>query len=485
MLATLAASVDVKVIVVPSAVPVDQPTKGPPLNTPAVVGCASSTAVKSIPSVNSANKAATSVPVNASLAVKVKPATVTASPAFISLNVNTALSVVPSSLSAVVNVSAGKVRVAIIFAILPFAFAVNAKVAPDAVAVFVAQSTKVPEEKLPANVGFVVSATDVACAAVLPAVSPANAVATSFAVTAPVAVKVKPPTVTVSPSSMALKVTVLTSLISGVPATVTTVGVPATAVEVASISVALPTTEAVNSKSSPTAIPPAQPAKVPAVNVPAGRICDPFAAVKSVPSVKPSKAVASSAAVTAADAVNSKPPIVTVSPATKSLKVTVAVSNVPAVDAVVTVGVAMEAAAEGAKSVTSPVATDTKIASAPVEAGSTSQSVSVVPLKLPLAGLVPALNAAATSSAVIAAVAVSVMVSIVTVSPACNAVKVTVAFSLIASVPSVVSADGACVALLNIISSAGTAVTTGGGAKVPPSLTLTIRESPLEFRDTT
>ena len=298
---------------------------------------------------------------------------------------------------------------------------------------------------------------------------------------------VKPPTVTVSPSSIALKVTVLTSFTSGVPATVTTVGAPATAADVAVIFVALPTTDAVNSKSSPTGVPPAQPVNVPAVNEPAGKICDPFAVVESVPFAKPSKAIAKSAAVTAPVAVNVNPPIVTDSVATKSLKVIVAVSNVPAVDTVVTVGVAIVAAAAGTKFVTSPVSLETNFTSAPTptKVESTSQPVSVVPLKLPLGGLETALKAAATSFAVIAAVAVSVLVSIVTVSPACKAVKVTVAFSLIASVPSVVSAEGACVALLNIISSAGIAVTIGGGAKVPPSFTTTTNASPVAFSDTT
>ena len=300
---------------------------------------------------------------------------------------------------------------------------------------------------------------------------------------------VKPPTVTVSPSSIALKVTVLTSFTSGVPAIVATVGAPATAADVAVIFVALPTTDAVNSKASPAPVTVLadHPVRVPAVKLPAGRACEKFAALKSVPFVKPSKAVANSPAVTAPVAINVKPPIVTDSPVAKSLKVIVAVSNVPAVDAVVTVGVAIVAAAAGTKSVTSPVSLETNFTSAPTptKVESTSQSVSVVPLKLPLGGLETALKAAATSFAVIAAVAVSVLVSIVTVSPACKAVKVTVAFSLIASVPSVVSADGACVALLNIISSAGIAVTIGGGAKVPPSLTLTTNASPVGLSDTT
>ena len=176
--ATLAASVDVNVISAPSAVPDDHLTKGPPLNVPAVVGLETAASAAVSPSLSSSNNAATSVPVSASVAVNFKPATVTTSPAFISLNVNTVVSATPASLSAMLTPIAGKVRDTTILVILPLAAAVNAKVAPVAVAVVVAQLAKGPAEKLPANVGFVRSAAAVAWAAVLPAASPANALAT-------------------------------------------------------------------------------------------------------------------------------------------------------------------------------------------------------------------------------------------------------------------------------------------------------------------
>ena len=139
---------DVKVIVLASAVPEAHPTNSP-VNVPRRVSGKSD---EDIPSVKSANNRATSVAVIASLASNVKPATVTASPAFISLNVNTTLSSSPTMLSAVSTAILANARAVEISVTSALVDAVKASVAPDDVAEPVAQFANAPVVKLPASV---------------------------------------------------------------------------------------------------------------------------------------------------------------------------------------------------------------------------------------------------------------------------------------------------------------------------------------------